>query len=88
MARIRTLAAVLLCAVAPLPANGQSWQPSKPITIVIPFPPGPGLDLVARMVGDKVSASIGQPVVYENRTGARARSRLNTSRAPPRTATP
>ena len=43
---------------------------AKPITIVIPFPPGPGLDLVARMVGDKLSASIGQPVVYENRTGA------------------
>ena len=51
-----------------LPA--QSWQPTKPITIVIPFPPGPGLDLVARMVGDKLSAQIGQPVVYENRTGA------------------
>ena len=48
----------------------QAWQPTKPITIVIPFPPGPGLDLVARMVGDKLSASIGQPVVYENRTGA------------------
>ena len=48
----------------------QAWQPTKPITIVIPFPPGPGLDLVARMVGDRLSAQIGQPVVYENRTGA------------------
>ena len=35
----------------------QTWQPTKPITIVIPFPPGPGLDLVARMVGDKLSAA-------------------------------
>jgi tripartite-type tricarboxylate transporter receptor subunit TctC len=67
---VRGLALLLLCAVTPGVAHGQTWQPSKPITIVIPFPPGPGLDLVARLVGDKVAASIGQPVVYENRTGA------------------
>jgi tripartite-type tricarboxylate transporter receptor subunit TctC len=64
------LATLLLCAVASWAASAQTWQPSKPITIVIPFPPGPGLDLVARLVGDKVSTAIGQPVVYENRTGA------------------
>lgn len=64
--------AFLLAAAVLLPPAvlAQSWQPAKPVTIVIPFPPGPGLDLVARLVGDKVSASIGQPVVYENRTGA------------------
>ena len=75
---VRMLGAVVLCAAAALVPNaaaaqalsGQIWQPNKPIAIVIPFPPGPGLDLVARMVGDKLSASIGQPVVYENRTGA------------------
>ena len=66
----RMLVALVLGAVAPWSANAQTWQPSKPITIVIPFPPGPGLDLVARLVGDKVSTAIGQPVVYENRTGA------------------
>lgn len=73
MIRIRMLGTILLgavMAIVPHVAMAQSWQPSKPITIVIPFPPGPGLDLVARMVGDKLSASIGQPVVYENRTGA------------------
>ena len=67
------IGAMLLGAVAvlaPHAAAAQAWQPTKPITIVIPFPPGPGLDLVARMVGDKLSAQIGQPVVYENRTGA------------------
>jgi tripartite-type tricarboxylate transporter receptor subunit TctC len=73
MVHMRVLAAALLCAGMPLSANAQSWQPNKPITIVIPFPPGPGLDLVARMVGDKLSASVGQPVVYENRTGANGR---------------
>src|SRR5436305_6369267 len=70
---LRMVGTVLLGAIAALSPHGvpaQSWQPNKPITIVIPFPPGPGLDLVARMVGDKLSATIGQPVVYENRTGA------------------
>ncbi len=75
---VRMVVAVVLCAAAALVPNaaaaqalsGQIWQPNKPIAIVIPFPPGPGLDLVARMVGEKLSASIGQPVIYENRTGA------------------
>ncbi len=75
---VRMLGAVVLCAAAALVPNaaaaqalsGQIWQPNKPIALVIPFPPGPGLDLVARMVGEKLSASIGQPVIYENRTGA------------------
>ena len=73
MVRTGTLAALLLGAIAVLTphcAGAQSWQPNKPITIVIPFPPGPGLDLVARMVGDKLGTQIGQPIVYENRTGA------------------
>ena len=73
MIRMGTLAALLLGAIAvlaPHRAGAQSWQPVKPITIVIPFPPGPGLDLVARMIGDKLGTQIGQPIVYENRTGA------------------
>lgn len=72
----RMIGAMLLgmvAAFAPDAVAAQVWQPTKPITIVIPFPPGPGLDLVARMVGDKLSAQIGQPVVYENRTGANGR---------------
>ena len=73
---LRMMGAMLLGAVAvlvPLTVAAQTWQPTKPITIVIPFPPGPGLDLVARMVGDKLGAAVGQPVVYENRTGANGR---------------
>ena len=69
----RMIGAMLLgvaAAFAPHAVAAQAWQPTKPITIVIPFPPGPGLDLVARMVGDRLSAQIGQPVVYENRSGA------------------
>jgi tripartite-type tricarboxylate transporter receptor subunit TctC len=73
MFRMIVLALGLAAAFVPQGIAAQAWQPSKPITIVIPFPPGPGLDLVARMVGDRLSAQIGQPVVYENRTGANGR---------------
>jgi tripartite-type tricarboxylate transporter receptor subunit TctC len=47
----------------------QSWPTAKPITMVVPFPPGP-LDLVARLVGGKVGDALGQTVVVENRAGA------------------
>jgi tripartite-type tricarboxylate transporter receptor subunit TctC len=51
------------------PASAQSF-PAKPITIVVPFPPGPALDLVARLVGAKLADALGVSVVVENRTGA------------------
>ncbi len=44
--------------------------PARPIRIIDPFPPGAVLDTMARMVQQKLSASIGQPVVVENRAGA------------------
>ena len=50
-------------------AGAQAW-PSRPITIVVPFPPGPALDLVARQIGAKIAVPLGQTVVIENRTGA------------------
>src|SRR5437868_7689347 len=51
------------------PAQSQTW-PSRPINIIVPFPPGPALDLVARQVGAKIAGPLGQPVVIENRSGA------------------
>jgi tripartite-type tricarboxylate transporter receptor subunit TctC len=51
------------------PATAQSW-PTKSITLVVPFPPGPALDLVARLVGAKLGDALGATVVVENRTGA------------------
>jgi tripartite-type tricarboxylate transporter receptor subunit TctC len=50
-------------------AAAQAW-PSRPITMVVPFPPGPALDLVARQIGAKIAVPLGQTVVIENRTGA------------------
>ena len=66
-----TLPAIILGLAAltvAAPAAAQTY-PSKPIRIVIPFPPGGSNDLVARMVGDKLRASMGQPMVAENRPG-------------------
>src|SRR5205085_4091549 len=52
-----------------MPASAQPW-PTKSITMVVPFPPGPALDLVARLLGLKFGDALGVPVVVENRTGA------------------
>lgn len=51
------------------PAFAQSF-PNKPITFVVPYPPGGSADVVARLIGQHVSGTIGQPVVTENRGGA------------------
>jgi tripartite-type tricarboxylate transporter receptor subunit TctC len=44
--------------------------PSRPITIIVPIPPGGAPDIAARLIGQKLSESVGQPVVIENRVGA------------------
>src|SRR6202790_1489512 len=70
MLRLHWFAICLLIAfAAAAPAVAQTW-PTRPITMVVPFPPGPALDLVARLVGLKLADALGQAVVTENRTGA------------------
>lgn len=54
-----------------LQANGQSF-PVQPVRILVGFPPGGGVDIVARAVGEKLSEVWGQPVIIENRPGANA----------------
>jgi tripartite-type tricarboxylate transporter receptor subunit TctC len=44
--------------------------PSRPVTLVVPYPPGGTTDIVARLVAPKISEQIGQPIVIENRAGA------------------
>jgi tripartite-type tricarboxylate transporter receptor subunit TctC len=54
-----------------LPAHAQAY-PSKPIRFVIPVPPGGGVDILTRTIGQKLADLIGQPVVPENKPGASA----------------
>ena len=53
-----------------MPAAAQERWPSKPVRMVVPFAPGGSTDVIARMVGQKLSVIWGQPVVIDNRTGA------------------
>jgi tripartite-type tricarboxylate transporter receptor subunit TctC len=68
--RLAGFAAVAAClALAPAPSLAQNY-PAKPIKFIVPAPPGGAIDILARLVGEKLAASMGQPVVVENKPGA------------------
>ncbi len=69
---MRTLAFLVLPGVigaAPLPALAQEY-PAKPVRIVVAYPPGGAVDFVARILAEKLTASLGQTVIVENKAGA------------------
>jgi tripartite-type tricarboxylate transporter receptor subunit TctC len=68
MLRRSTIAALLMFAVGL--AHAQATYPSKPVTMIVPFPPGGLADIVARPVAEAMSRDLGQPVVIENKAGA------------------
>jgi tripartite-type tricarboxylate transporter receptor subunit TctC len=69
MKRVRFALACIVGAFALENAGAQTY-PHQPVRIVVPFAPGGAVDSVARIVGQKMSESLGQPVVIENRPGA------------------
>src|ERR1035437_2143159 len=71
VAFVRRIALALVAALMiPLIAHAQAWPTRQPIKFVIPYPPGGASDGTARILGVKLSESLGQAVLIENRPGA------------------
>ncbi|NSX03283.1 Bug family tripartite tricarboxylate transporter substrate binding protein [Cupriavidus gilardii] len=64
-----TLAVPAALLIGTGPAAAQNY-PARPVTIIVPAPAGGGIDLIARVVGEKLSVRLGQPFIVENRPGA------------------
>ncbi|MEO8524440.1 MAG: tripartite tricarboxylate transporter substrate binding protein [Caldimonas sp.] len=62
--------AALFLGLVPLAASAQAGYPDKPIRFIVPYPPGGGTDVIARIVQERFQAALGQPIVIENRGGA------------------
>jgi tripartite-type tricarboxylate transporter receptor subunit TctC len=67
--RFFVMTLMLLCAPLCAPVWAQSY-PSKPVRVIIPYPPGSTPDLVGRTAAERLHKALGQPFVVENRTGA------------------
>ena len=67
--RVLIVVAMALFAIASPPVQAQTW-PNKPITLVVPFPPGGGTDAFARPLSVFLAKQLGRPVIIDNRGGA------------------
>ena len=67
-----TVRYVIACAalIAPLCALAQSNYPTRPIRLIIPFPPAGAVDILSRTIAPKLGESLGQQIVTDNRSGA------------------
>jgi len=69
-ANIKFAAFALACTLAAVCGARAADYPNRPITLVVPYPPGGGVDAMARVVGQKLSEALGQQVIVDNRGGA------------------
>ena len=70
LALVALCAAVVTAHIATPRAFAQAGYPNRPIKLVVPYPPGALTDLLARSIGDRLAASLKQPVVVDNKPGA------------------
>jgi tripartite-type tricarboxylate transporter receptor subunit TctC len=68
--RRHVIAAAALLLVAIAAAQAQGFNPERPIRVLVGYPAGGGVDIVARLFGERMKAALGQSVIVENRTGA------------------
>ena len=68
--RTALISMTCMALLAPWNANAQGAYPNKPIRVIVPFAPGSTTDIIARAISDKMSQSMGQALVIDNRGGA------------------
>jgi tripartite-type tricarboxylate transporter receptor subunit TctC len=78
------LSALMFCMLAVAPAMAQETYPSRPVKMLVPYGPGGATDIIARIVGQKLTEALGQTFVVENKPGANGNIALEAAaKAPP-----